>query len=127
MSYELRALVKHIDERGELVEILKGNEVDEEIEQIYFSTSKPGAIRGNHYHKRKVEWFSVIKGIAQLTLKDNISNEEKEIILSSDQPAMVKIMPNTLHSIQNIGTEEMYLVIIANEIFDKNDADTFYN
>jgi quercetin dioxygenase-like cupin family protein len=39
---------------------------------------------------------------------------------------MVKIMPNTLHSIQNIGTEEMYLVIIANEVFDKNDADTFY-
>jgi len=46
MNVEIRSLEKHEDERGLLLEILKGDEINESIQQIYFSTSEPGAVRG---------------------------------------------------------------------------------
>ena len=126
MKAELKSIEKHTDERGWLVEILRDDEIQEAIKQIYFSTSKPGAIRGNHYHKRKVEWFSVVKGKAKLVLEDNESKERKELILSEDNPAIVKITPHITHAIQNIGDDEMYLIVIVNEVFNPDDADTFF-
>ena len=126
MKAELKNIEKHTDERGWLVEILRDDEIKEEIRQVYFSASKPGAIRGNHYHKRKVEWFSVVKGKAKLVLEDNESNKREELILSDDTPAIVKIMPNITHAIQNIGDDVMYLIVIVNEVFNPDDADTFY-
>jgi UDP-2-acetamido-2,6-beta-L-arabino-hexul-4-ose reductase len=126
MKPELKKLKKQTDERGWLVEILRADEVKEEMKQIYFSTSKPNAIRGNHYHKHKVEWFSVVKGKAKLVLEDNESKEREELILLDDTPAIVKIPPNISHAIQNIGDDEMYLIVIVNEVFNPDDADTFY-
>ena len=126
MKPELKKLKKQTDERGWLVEILRADEVKEEMKQIYFSASKPKAIRGNHYHKHKVEWFSVVKGKAKLVLEDNESKERKELILLDDTPAIVKIPPNISHAIQNIGEDEMYLIVIVNEVFNPDDTDTFY-
>lgn len=126
MKSELKKLKKQTDERGWLVEILRDDEIQEAIKQIYFSTSKPNAIRGNHYHKHKVEWFSVVKGKAKLVLEDNESKEKAEVILLDDTPAIVKIPPNISHAIQNIGEDEMYLIVIVNEVFNPDKADTFY-
>lgn len=126
MESRIKNIEKHTDERGWLVEILRDDEIKEEIKQVYFSASKPGAIRGNHYHKRKVEWFSVVKGKAKLVLEDNESNKREELILSEDTPAIVKVSPNISHAIQNIGKDEMYLIVIVNEVFNPDDADTFY-
>lgn len=127
MSYELKELQGHVDERGCLIEIIKSIEIEEIMEQVYFSTTRPGAVRGNHYHKRKVEWFSVIKGISKFVLEDCVSKEKKhEIILSGDKPMIIKINPNTSHAIQNIGSEDMHLIVIASEVFNPSDADTFY-
>lgn len=126
MKSELKPIEKHTDERGWLIEILRDDEIKEEIKQVYFSTSKPGVIRGNHYHKRKVEWFSVVTGKAKLVLEDNESKEREELILSDDKPGIVKITPNISHAIQNIGEDKMYLIVIVNEVFNPDDADTFY-
>ena len=126
MKPELKNIEKHTDERGWLVEILRDDEIKEEIKQVYFSTSKPGVIRGNHYHKHKVEWFSVVKGKAKLVLEDNESKEREELILSEDKPAIVKVPPNISHAIQNISDDEMYLIVIVNEVFNPDDTDTFY-
>lgn len=126
MKYELKNIEKHTDDRGWLVEILREDEIKEAIKQVYFSISKHGAIRGNHYHKRKVEWFSVVKGKAKLVLEDNNLEERKELILSGDEPSIVKITPSISHAIQNIGDDDMYLIVIVNEVFNPDDTDTFY-
>ena len=126
MKVELKAIEKHTDERGLLLEIIRDDKIKEELKQVYFSTSKPEVIRGNHYHKRKVEWFSVVKGKAKLVLEDNESKEREELILSDDEPAIIKILPNISHAIQNIRDDEMYLIVIANEVFNPDDPDTFY-
>lgn len=125
MKIDIKVLEKHMDQRGLLLEILKDNEITEGMKQVYFSVSKSGAIRGNHYHTRKVEWFSVVKGTASLTFEDNITKERKELILTEDKPEVVKISPPLSHAIQNIGEDDMYLIIVANEVFDPKDADTY--
>jgi len=117
---------KHEDKRGWLVEILRRDKIQEDIKQIYFSITVPGAVRGNHYHKRKVEWFCVLKGVARLLMEDNNTKERKELILYGDCPKVVKIPPNVTHAIENIGDEDMYLMVIANEVFDPRDPDTYY-
>lgn len=125
MNIEIKSLEKHKDKRGHLLEILRSDEIKESIQQIYFSASEPRAVRGGHYHKKKVEWFCVVKGKAKLFLEDTTSKERKELILSDDKPAIVKIPPKIRHSLENIGRNEMYLIVVSNMVFDHNDPDTY--
>ena len=125
MNVEIRSLEKHEDERGILLEILKGDEINESIQQIYFSTSEPGAVRGGHYHNNKVEWFCVVKGTAKLFLEDITSKERTDLTLSSEYPTIVKIPPKIRHGLENVGRSKMYLIVVSNMVFEPNDPDTY--
>ncbi len=125
MNIEIKSLEKHIDERGLLLEILKSNEITENIHQIYFSISEPGAVRGGHYHKNKVEWFCVVNGKAKLFLEDNLSKEKKELMLSDDKPVIVKVPPEIRHGLENVGKSQMYLIVVSNMVFNPNEPDTY--
>lgn len=114
-------LEKHEDERGNLVEAFKIPNVG----QVFYSTSKPGVIRGNHYHKRKIETFCVIEGQAKILLRNRDTNEIEEHNVTGDKPEHVVMRINWTHNIQNTGGKEMKLLVWANEIFDPNDPDTF--
>lgn len=116
----------HEDERGSLFEIIRDDDIKEQIKQVYFSISKPNAIRGNHFHKRKIEWFSVVKGKGMITLKNSITNKIEKYNLSGDEPSIVKVEPEISHVIKNIGEGDMYLIVVANEVFDPLDQDTFF-
>lgn len=114
-------LEKHEDERGSLVEAFKIPNVG----QVFYSTSKPGVIRGNHYHKRKIETFCVIEGEAKITLRNRDTNEIEEHKVSGDKPEHVVMKINWTHNIQNTGETEMKLLVWANEVFNPNDPDTY--
>lgn len=126
MEVELRELIKHEDERGLLVELLRGDEIKEEIKQIYFSISKPGAVRGNHYHKRKVEWFCVVKGKVKFVVEGIQKKDRREFILDDENLVVVKVPPYIIHSLKNVGNEDVHLIVVANEMFTPNDPDTFF-
>lgn len=125
MKIEIIRPDRNTDRRGWLVEVLRDDQIKEEIKHIYLTVSKAGAIRGNHYHTRKTEWFCVMQGEAKLTLEDNKSGEIKELILSGDEPQTVSIPANVTHVVQNIGSGDMYMLAISDEVFDQNDPDTF--
>ncbi len=109
------------DERGNLVEVFKIPGVG----QMFYSTSKPGVIRGNHYHTRKIEQFCVIEGSAKIRLRNRETNEVREYIVSGSSPELIEMTLHWTHNIQNIGDGEMKLLVWANEVFDPNDPDTF--
>jgi dTDP-4-dehydrorhamnose 3,5-epimerase-like enzyme len=115
------------DERGWLAEILRKENLQEEKDfgQIFVTVAKPGVTKGNHYHKRKVEWFSVIRGTGKLLLKDVTSDECHEVLMGDKNMVAVKIPPNVTHAIQNIGDEMLYLLIYIDEPFNQQDPDTF--
>jgi UDP-2-acetamido-2,6-beta-L-arabino-hexul-4-ose reductase len=118
-SYELNG---HKDSRGTFYEILKTLDAG----QFSVSTTAPGVTRGNHFHHTKNEKFLVVKGRAKIEFKHIISNEKISYEVSDAKMEIVEMIPGYTHNITNIGDEEMILFLWANEIFDKNNPDTYY-
>jgi UDP-2-acetamido-2,6-beta-L-arabino-hexul-4-ose reductase len=115
-------LTMNTDDRGTFVETIKSGLGG----QVSFSTTKPGIIRGNHFHTRKIERFAVIKGKARIQLRrigtDKIFNYD----LDGNEPAYVDMPIWYTHNITNVGNEELYTIFWINEFFDPNDPDTFF-
>ena len=110
------------DERGELFELIKSKCFG----QIFVSTTKAGIVRGNHYHDSKIEKFCLIKGEAKIKLRNILTNEEISYNVSDKIIEVVDIPPGYTHSIENIGKEDMIVLFWANEIFDPDNPDTYY-
>jgi UDP-2-acetamido-2,6-beta-L-arabino-hexul-4-ose reductase len=116
-SYEIPS---HADERGVFAEFLKTKDSG----QFSFFTAKAGVTRGGHYHHSKTEKFLVIQGRVRFRFRHIISDEAHEIITSGNKLKIVETVPGWSHNITNIGTEEMVVMLWANEIFDPDNPDT---
>ena len=113
---------KHSDERGTFVEIIRLGTGG----QVSFSTTEPGVTRGNHYHTRKVERFSVIKGKALIQLRRIGTDKVMDFYLDGDEPAYVDMPIWYTHNIKNIGDDLLYTNFWINETYNSDDADTFF-
>jgi UDP-2-acetamido-2,6-beta-L-arabino-hexul-4-ose reductase len=111
------------DDRGVFVEYLKNHQVG----QLSYLTSKPGVTRGNHFHHTKIEKFLVINGTASFKFISLDSEERFEIETSGDKPQIVESIPGWAHYIKNIGEEDMIVILWANEIYDKENPDTYFH
>lgn len=115
------------DDRGYLIELLKPEDVSRSFQgQVFITTAFPGKTKGNHYHKRKTEWYCVIKGNGKITIIENESGKKHEFDVTGDTPELVEIPPHTYHFIENTGEDEMMLLVYVNEVFDPSDTDTYY-
>jgi UDP-2-acetamido-2,6-beta-L-arabino-hexul-4-ose reductase len=114
------SLKKHEDPRGVFVEMLKTKESG----QFSFFTAHPGVTRGGHYHHSKNEKFLVIKGQAQFKFLHVVTGEQFELVTSAETPEVVETIPGWAHDITNIGSDEMVVMLWANEIFDPQRPDT---
>ncbi len=126
MKVSIRKLQVKRDERGMLYELLRAEHVGKStFGQILITTAKPGMKKGGHYHNRKREWYCVIKGKGLLTLK-NLNTKDSEIIeLSADNPTIVEMPMGIFHQIENIGVEELILLVYISEEYNPNDSDTY--
>lgn len=121
-DYFPRKFVKHADNRGAFVEIMRAGSAG----QSSFSTTVPGITRGNHYHTRKVERFAVIQGKASIKLRKIGTEEVFEYILDGSEPAYVDMPIWYTHNITNIGDEELITLFWINEPYNPEDADTYF-
>ena len=110
------------DERGDLVEVIKSLNKG----QAFFSTTKPGIERGNHYHRRKLERFSIIKGKAQVKLRRIGEEEIVEYNMDGDNPSYIDMPVLYTHNLVNTGDEELLMLFWASELFNPSDPDTIY-
>lgn len=113
---------KH-DNRGFLVETLKSHGGEG---QTFFSTTKPGITRGDHYHLRKVERFIVLSGDATIRLRKMFHDDVREFRVNGNEPTAVDMPIGWVHNITNTGKSELLTQFWTNEIFDPSDTDTFY-
>lgn len=115
-------LIQHADTRGVFVETIKLGVGG----QVSFSTTVPGITRGNHYHTRKIERFTVIKGKALIQLRKIGTSEIFNFELDGKNPAYVDMPVWYTHNIKNVGEEELYTQFWINEWYDPNDGDTYF-
>lgn len=113
---------KNTDDRGSFTELVRTLDSG----QFSISTSKPGIIRGNHYHNTKMERFIVIKGKAKITFENIATSEIHEFFVGEEKIEPVMIPPGYSHKIENIGNDEMILILWCNELFDENKPDTYF-
>lgn len=114
-------LVQHVDSRGAFVETIKLGVGG----QVSFSTTVPGVTRGNHYHTRKIERFTVIKGKARIQLRKIGADEVLNFDLNGAEPSYVDMPIWYTHNITNTGEEELYTQFWINEWYNPEDGDTF--
>ena len=112
---------QHGDPRGVFVEMLKTPDCG----QFSFFTAHPGITRGGHYHHTKTEKFLVIKGQARFKFRHMQTGERHELCTSGDKAEIVETVPGWTHDITNIGSDEMIVMLWANEIFDRQRPDTY--
>ena len=116
------------DDRGCLAEFLKSPSFG----QIFVSRTKPGITRGNHYHHTKTEKFLVVQGQAVIRFRKiggEISGQRAEVIeyrVSGDEFRVVDIPPGYTHSIENVGNGELVTLFWANQVFDPEQSDTYF-
>jgi UDP-2-acetamido-2,6-beta-L-arabino-hexul-4-ose reductase len=112
---------QHVDDRGVFVEMLKTADSG----QVSFFTACPGVTRGGHYHHSKIEKFLVIKGQARFRFRHVQSGQFHELRTTGDKARIVETVPGWTHDITNTGSDEMVVILWANEVFDRNRPDTF--
>ncbi len=110
------------DQRGGLVETVKaaGGQT-----QVFYSSTNSGFTRGEHWHRRKVERFLVLRGQAEIRLRKLFTDEVVTFPVSGERPAIIDMPTMWVHSITNTGPDELITLFYADEIFDRARPDTY--
>ncbi len=108
------------DHRGTLAEFLKSPHCG----QIFISRTKPGCVRGNHYHDTKVEKFLVLAGQAVIRLRQIAGTAVLSFSVSGSEFRVVDIPPGYTHSIENTGHDHLVTLFWSSEVFAPDAPDT---
>ena len=120
MMYDLQ-MIK--DDRGSFTEILKTADSG----QFSVNVSKPGITKGEHWHNSKWEIFVVVSGHALIQERDIRTKEVIEFEVSGDKLQAIQMLPGYTHNIINLSeTENLVTLMWANESFDKENPDTYF-
>lgn len=113
----------NVDQRGSFTELLHTPDRG----QVSISISKPGIIKGQHWHQSKNEIFIVVKGHGLIQMRNLKDGETEEYEVSGDHIQGVWMKPGWTHNIINLSeTEDLVTVMWANEVFDTNQPDTYF-
>ena len=116
-------LKSNVDARGSFTELLKT--VDHG--QFSVNISKPGITKGQHWHNSKWEFFIVVSGHGLIQERRIGSDEIMVFEVSGEKPQAVHMLPGYTHNIINLSeTENLVTLMWANEIFDPDRPDTFF-
>ncbi|MGD9678864.1 MAG: NAD-dependent epimerase/dehydratase family protein [Vulcanibacillus sp.] len=118
-SYPLKM---NIDNRGSFTEFIRT--IDRG--QVSINVSKPEIVKGNHWHHSKNEKFLVVSGKGVIRFRKIGSEEVIEYKVSGDKLEVVDIPTGYTHNIENLGDVDLVTVMWANEAFDPEKPDTFF-
>jgi len=116
-------LKMNTDARGSFTELLKTANNG----QFSVNISKPGVTKGQHWHNTKWEFFIVVSGHGLIQMRKIGSDEVLNFEVSGERIEVVHMLPGYTHNIINLSeTENLVTVMWANEQFDPNRPDTFF-
>ena len=116
-------LKMNCDERGSFTELLKTPDHG----QFSVNISKPGITKGQHWHNSKWEFFIVVSGHGLIQERKIGTDEVMEFEVSGEKIQAVHMLPGYTHNIINLSdTENLVTLMWANELFDPQHPDTFF-
>ena len=116
-------LKMNVDNRGSFTELIKTASCG----QFSVNISKPGITKGEHWHNTKWEFFIVVSGKALIQERKIGTDEILEFYVRGEKIEAVHMLPGYTHNIINLSdTEDLITLMWANESFDKNRPDTFF-
>ena len=116
-------LKMNVDDRGSFTELLKTLNCG----QFSVNVSKPGITKGQHWHNTKWEFFIVVSGTALIQERKIGAEEVMEFKVSGEKIQAVHMLPGYTHNIINLSdTEPLVTLMWANEQFDPNRPDTYF-
>lgn len=111
------------DNRGSFTELLKTNNCG----QFSVNVSKPGMVKGEHFHNTKWEFFIVVKGRALIEMRNINDDKVIKFEVNDQNIKAIHMLPGYTHNIINLSdTEDLITLMWANELFDEKKPDTFY-
>ena len=120
-SVQIEELPYHTDARGGVVEPLTPGLIPGQ-RNVHVVLTQPGTVRGNHFHKRGTEVFTVFgPALVRTREGDTVS----DVMVPESAAWRFTIPPGVSHAIQNIGTGVMVLVAFNTEVHDRSDPDAF--
>ena len=116
-------LKMNVDDRGSFTELLKTANCG----QFSVNISKPGITKGQHWHHTKWEFFIVVSGRGLIQMRKLGTDEVLNFEVSGEKIEAVHMLPGYTHNIINLSqTEDLVTLMWANEQFDPNKPDTFF-
>tara|TARA_B100000575_G_C23124588_1_gene651360 strand:+ start:1132 stop:2253 length:1122 start_codon:yes stop_codon:yes gene_type:complete len=112
----------HVDERGYFSELVRSYSKS----QCSYSVTKSGVTRGDHFHTRKIERFSVIQGEATIQMRKIGTDKLIEFKINGEEPSYVDMPVWTTHNITNTGKEDLITIFWINEHYNSEDADIYF-
>lgn len=120
VSFSLRM---NVDARGSFTELLK----TEKCGQFSVNISNPGITKGQHWHHSKWEFFIVVSGHGLIQERKIGTDEVLNFEVSGEKIEAVHMLPGYTHNIINLSeTEPLVTVMWANERFEPEHPDTFF-
>ena len=116
-------LKMNVDPRGSFTELMRS----EKCGQFSVNISKPGITKGQHWHHTKWEFFIVVSGKGLIQQRKIGTDEVLNFYVSGEKIEAVHMLPGYTHNIINLSeTDDLVTVMWANECFDPNHPDTFF-
>jgi dTDP-4-dehydrorhamnose 3,5-epimerase len=128
---EIKKLRVIPDERGRLMEILRG---DEQIflgfGQVYLTTTYPQVVKAWHYHKKQHDFITCVKGMLKLVLYDDrpdssTKGEINEFFIGDHNPSLVRVPNMVYHGWKCISPEEALVINVPTESYNSSEPDEF--
>jgi len=128
---EVKQLVKHVDERGFLMELLRSDEpIFRKFGQAYVALNYPGVVRAWHWHRKQDDHFVVVRGMAKVALYDAregspTRGQVDEFLLGEDNDVLLKIPVGVMHGYKTEGSEPSLLINFPTEPYNQQEPDEY--
>ena len=112
----------HADPRGELIETVRAHGG---TGQGYVSATRPGSVRGEHYHLRKFERFAVFRGEAEVQLRRLFTDRVVTFRVSGTRPGLLDMPTMWVHNLRNVGDEDLVTAFWSDQLLDPDHPDQY--
>lgn len=114
--------VMHSDPRGDLIETSRSHGGQS---QSYVSSTRPGFVRGEHYHLHKIERFVVFRGEAEIQLRRLFHDDVLTFRVSGSKPVYLDMPTMWVHNLRNIGDEEVITMFWSDQLLNADHPDQY--